>query len=292
MFGKYNYENIGCFDAQMLKISLSQVNLVDFGCNELVKFVNLSTRNVFHGVPIQVRKCRLFNIAINSEEQITEAVKFGNESILGEICSFYIHDHLDPLHLDAIICNLRSSNAELDLATLLISNELAQYGNLLNKPIKFEQCNEEKRRRKQLDEPIFKPSSELHSYEDFQQFYENNKVTVPVLCAQDELDEQMDRTFEIFERPSKRSPLDELTSISDDLVVCNRPHPLIDRITQHFNLLQLDEPTFYCRVLNIIDPITIAIAPNDTNPPPQIDVFDSQYKYFPMEGIHICHSKK
>lgn len=280
------FENV----AIVIKYHSLQVNLVDFGCDELVTFDFLSTHKIFYDVPIQVRKFRLFNTVTNSEEQMTAAVKFVYETIVGENCSFYIHDHFDPLHLDVITCNVRPLNEKLDLSTRLISNGLAQYGHILNKPIKYER-DEEKRRRKQSEEPILKSSSELHSSNDFQTFYENNKVIVPVLSAQYQMDDaRLDRTFEIFERPSRRCPLNEVTSTVEDLVVCDHPYPLIERITQHFTLLQLDEPIFYCRVLKVIDPITIAIVPNDTNPPPKIDVFDSQNKYFPMQGIHFLLS--
>lgn len=237
---------------------------------------------MFVDVPIQVRKCRLFNVTFASDEQRMEAVKFAKDLILGESCSFYIHDNFDPVDFESIPCNLCPRNAQIDLTTQLMSRKLAQYAQFLNHSNKTGQVDMERRKRR--DKRLLKDSSELKTFDDFKLFYENNKTDVPDYkqIADDK------RTYEGFERPSKRCPLDENTSSNQSLLDDTgneEPHPMVDRITNHFTMLRLNEPTFYCRVLYIIDPVTVLIVPLNTQLP-TIDVANTHQKYFPLQGLN------
>lgn len=227
---------------------------------------------------MQVRKCRLFNVTFSSTNQTEEAVNYAKKMILHQNCSFYILDNFDPLHFDSIPCNLYSFNAQIDLATQLFSCGLAQYGSSFNDNTESNRCDMEKRTRRDIV-PLM-DSLQLKTFDDFKLYYETYKLIVPI----NRIHEDDDRIVDKFERLSKRSPLKEKASVkqSDDLVKCE-PNPMVDRIIEHFTMYRLNECSFACRVLFVVDPITVLIVPANTHPP-TIHVDKTPHKYCPLNG--------
>lgn len=250
-----------------------------FGC--------LSAHTKFTDVPIQVRKCHLWDVILISDEQTVKAVELCNRMMYNQISTFFIQDNIDSLHFESTACSVKSLDMELDLSSLLISLGLVRFKTHLNSKLSGTndfQEEREKRIRKKSDESIQKSSSELLTIEDFKKFYEANKIEFAVNNDENNTNNVDDghRIFEIFESPSRRNPLGEtvLPEIQIDA------HPIVDRITEHFGLLNVTELAFYCRPVLIMNPVTVLINVDDTDPP-IINPIQERTKYFPMEGLYL-----
>lgn len=270
----------------MTIICIRQVQFVDFGCTESVAFEHLSTHTKFIDVPIQVRKCHLSDVLLISEEQTTKAIDLCNQLIFNQPSKFYIHDNIDSTPIESVPCSVQSLNMQLDLSSLLISLGLVQYKTHLYGPNNVSVADTfqlEKRIRKKSDDPVLKESCKLLTIEDFEDFYEDQKVETPVevmVNTARDIDDG-NKIFEIFKSPSRRNPLGKAASPA----IQNDAHPLIDHITKHFSLLNITESSFYCRPIFIMDPLTILIEVDDANPPPTINRVEEQTKYFPLKGL-------
>lgn len=250
----------------------------------MVAYEHLSTHTKFVDVPIQARKFYLPDVILISEGQTVKAVDLCNELIGNQTSTFYIHDNIDSVHIESIACSVQSLKMQLDLSSLLISHGLVQYKphlSIKNESSTVDTFQAEKRIRKKSDEPMRMESSKLLTIEDFEEFYEDYWAETPVeievntaVCDDD------NRIFEIFKSPSRRNPLGK-TAIVD---VPNDAHPFVDRITEHFSLLNVTEPTFYCRPVYIMDPITILVEVDDAHPLPIISPVETEARYFPLKG--------
>lgn len=257
--------------------------MVDFGYNELVTINRLSAHIEFMDVPIQVIKCHLFNTKILPHCHM-KVKNLCEKMIIGENCSFFIHDHLAS-NINAIFCDIRPLNASFDIVTRLISHNFVKRDPNYKKLYEMNQEAMEKRYRKQSDVAVLIDSSELQTIDDFQQFYETKKAIIPPINTDDSIDDHIDHELDIFERPSKRCALDKSNPIEHNFII-NQSHHLLDQITRYFTLLPLTESNFHCRVLYIIDPVTILITPIDVNP--QIIEPKQPYeKSISFEGKHF-----
>lgn len=263
-----------------------QIRWVDFGYMEKVPFAHLSAHIGFTEIPVQVRKCHLSNVRLISDQLTEQARELCNRLFCHQLCCIYIHDNCDAQHHASIACSVQSLNVPLDLASLLISKGLVQLKTNLNRDFQ----DDPKRIRKVSEEPITKSSSELHSFEDFREFYRTHKAKIPQfnatgsIHANDDEDDNDYRSFEVFDVPSKRSPLDEKqTEIRTEVAVVAVKHPIVDRITTHFKLMTVKRASFYCRCVLIIDPVTILIESLDAKPPKICPVIESP-GHFPSEG--------
>lgn len=254
-----------------------QVNFVDFGWNELVMVEDLFLHTKFTEVPIQVRKCRVLNFVPYSGDNIdlsTQALKRDISLIIGHSCTFYIHDHLNQLDLDSILCTVCPLNGQLDLASSLITQGLAENEVFFGKQVKF---NTEKRHRREC----VGVARELLTLDDFKSYYDSNKVNIPRSEVQSNVEDEY--KYEIFDFPCRRSVLDGDSMKSTTNYIKNEHH-IIDRITEYFDLLQLNYPTIFCWPFYVVDPITVLIKPVDTQPP-TIRVTEKQEKYVPLQGL-------
>lgn len=257
----------------------------------MLAFEHLSTHTKFIEVPIQTRKCHLWNVNLIADEQTVKAIELANRMICNQTSTFHIHDNIDPLHFDSAACSVRPLKSQLDLSSRLILCGLVQYRAHSTDSGKSssvaDEIHMEKRVRKKSDDAILKNSSELLTIEDFEQFYEVNNIDIPVKVIENITTDTVidNRAFEIFDSPSKRCPFSE--TVAPDLEVFFDAHPFVDRITDHFTLLNVTELAFYCRPVYIMDPVTILIEPLDSQPPP-IEQIEKQSKYFPMQGLKSC----
>lgn len=199
------------------------------------------------------------------------------KSILNQTCKFYIHENLDVLHRNSVICTIQPWYVKFDVASALISYGAAMkmtssQREIINESKKAEiRFHLDKRIRRISDEPILKASSDLKSLEDFVEFYETNKTVIPPIKEIDDTAEDQ-RKFELFDLPRKRNPWNDKRA--PDLMIADRiscePHPILKHIGQHFRPLQINEPVFYCQTLYVIDPITILVRPEINASPPEI----------------------
>lgn len=272
-----------------------QIQWVDFGYTEKVRFNHLSTHIDFADIPIQVRKCHLSNIIHISDEHTQEARKLCTQLICNQLCGIYIRDNVDVEHNDSIACSIQSLNIPLDLSSLLISRGLVQHRAHSDREFGIIALGSE-RTRKGSDEPIMKNSAELHSYEDFREFYRTHKAKNPICESNDSCDANDDikgvdddngsRIFEIFAAPTKRTTLDENIHGERTTVVASGSHPIVECITAHFKLSTIRKPVFDCRCVLIVDPVTILIETPDVKPL-LIDHVEKQTKYFPLQGEEL-----
>lgn len=278
-----------------------QIQWVDFGFIEIVKFEYLSTHIECADIPIQVKKCHLSNVILISERQTREARELCNQLICNELCGIYIHDNDDVQHYDSIACSVQSLNVPLDLSSLLISRGLVQHKSHSNR--KFNEIGQvqvdSKRIRNQSDEPITKNSSELRNYEDFQEFYRAHKAknsmdkTSESSFTNDNIsdieNDEDGRIFEIFEPLPSRIPSCEnlQENRTNAIATAAALHPIVDRISEHFKLMTMKRSVFHCRCACIIDPVTILIEPPDVKRPPIITDVEEQPKYFPLKGTKM-----
>lgn len=213
-----------------------------------------------------------------------EAVGICNQLIGNQTCTFYVHDNIDCMHFESIACSVQSPTMQLDLSSLLISLGLAQYKPHFSGKNEFSTTDKfqmEKRIRKKSDEAIRKESSELLTIEDFEEFYDDHKVEIPIAIEVDTADcNDGSQTFEIFKQLSRRNPLGKTVSIE----LPNDTHPFVDRILEHFSLLSVTESTFYCRPVYIMDPYTVLVEVDDAHSPPAIGPVQADAKYFPLKG--------
>lgn len=238
-----------------------QVLLVDFGRVMKVRLENISKDMSFANVPIQVRKLHLLNVTLVPNERIIQRAKnFANDTILNHNCSIYIHENVTLPNSESIPCTIYPSNAQLDLASLLVSQGLAKIASYFNRKDEFD---EDKRIRKDWEEVVLKDSTELTTVEQFQLFYKTNKVVLPVDPHESHADE---RKYDGFALPSKQSPpIDNVSSIRHKWHETS--DPMIERITKHFTLLQWHEREFYCQPFYVIDPVTILVVVEHTKIP-------------------------
>lgn len=246
-------------------------------------YINLSKQIVFKNIPIQVRKCCLLNVACLTPEKMPIIMQIYQKSILNQTCKFYIHENLDVLHRNSVICTIQSWYVKFDVASALISYGAAtrmkssqqEIINVSNKAeIKF---HLDKRIRRISDEPFLKASSDLKSLEDFVEFYGTHKTVIPPIKEIDDTAEDQ-RKFELFDLPRKRNPWNDKRA--PDLMIADRisrePHPILKHIGQYFRPLQINEindcKSFYCQTLYVIDPITILVRPEINTSPPEIMV--------------------
>lgn len=253
----------------------------------MVAYEHLSTHTVFVDIPIQARKFHLPDVTLISEGQTAKAVDLCSQLIGNQSSTFYIHDNIDSMHVESMACSVQSLKMQLDLSSLLISLGFVQYKPHFSGKNEYSAADKfqmEKRIRKKSDEPMRMDSSELLTIEDFEDFYEDHKAEIPVeievdtaVCGDD------NQTFEIFSSPSRRNPLGKTVPVE----VPNDPHPMVDRITEHFSLLEVKEKTFHCRPVYIMDPITILVEVDDGYGPPNITPAAAEAKYFPLNGKSI-----
>lgn len=265
----------------------------------MVHFERLSTHIEFTDVPIQMRKYHLSNVMLISNDQTDKARQLCNQLICNQPCVIHIHDNADMEHHESIACSVQSLNVPLDLSSLLISNGLVQYkpqSNRQFKEVTGSQVDSE-RLRKESDEPIIENSSELHDYDDFKEFYNTHKAINPkdeanaVRHAIDSIDDDDDddddsRIFELFEMPTKRSLLGENEHDKRINCVVSTPHPMVDRITEHFKLMNIQKSVFYCCCVCVMDPVTLLVQLHDMKPLTICHVEEKQ-KYFPLQGTEF-----
>lgn len=191
-----------------------------------------------------------------SDRKTAEARELCNQLIYNQMCGIYIHDNDDKQQNDSIACSVQSLNVPLDLASLLISRGLVQHKSHSNR--KFDEAVDSKRIRKQSDEPITKSSLELQSFENFQEFYRAHKAKHSLKKASDsrntsDIDDD-NRIFDIFKPLSGRVPPCENAHVmrTNAVVGAAAPHPIVDRITEHFKLMTMKRSVFQCRCACII----------------------------------------
>lgn len=259
----------------------------------MLHFEKLSAHIGFVEVPIQVLECHLSNVILISDDQTKKAKELCNRLICNRLCVIYIHDNAKIEQSESIACNIQSSNASLDLSSLLISHGLVEHN--AHSYHKVDQVTgmqtDFKRIRNKSDAPIIKNSSDLDTYEDFKKFFRSHKAINPMDKASnshvndDDDDDDECRIFEIFEPPSKSCNLDEkLYKRRTIHSVVTATHSILDRISEHFKLMTINEPIFKCRCVCIMDPVTLLIQLPDMKPL-NIDGIDKQPGYFPLEGI-------
>lgn len=198
------------------------------------------------------------------------------------------------MRFDSVTCSVQTSTSPLNLSSLLISHGLVQYRAQPNDKTELsavaDKIHMEKRVRKKSDEAMLKNSSELLTIEDFQQFFDANRIDILVKTddnIENETDPDVDnRTFEVFDSPSKHCPLTE-NGIAK-MPIYFDAHPLVDRITEHFKLLNVTELVFHCRAVHIMDPVTVLIDLLNTRPP-SIGRAAVKSKYFPLQGLKTMH---
>lgn len=230
---------------------------------------------MFKNVPIQVRKCRLLNTICLTQAHISKATQFGINWILNRNCQFYIHENLDPLHFDSLICTVRPCETQIDMASALISHGAAiRTSSCYLENIKKANESAEvarhliKRIRKDCDEHVIKSSSELRTFDDFVLFFNMNQTIIPPIERKDSPED--DRPFEVFDPPCNKSPSHEKrapASVSSVNPIVYEPHPILAHIEKHFSPRQLKESIFHCQTLFVIDPVTILVKPVDVKPP-------------------------
>lgn len=190
-------------------------------------------------------------------------LKFTIDMIRGKNCLFYIHDNLDPIRFDSIPCTVRPLNESIDVASQLISYRMVEIASNFKR---IDKIDVEKRIRRQCDEPLLIPSTDITSYDDFKMLYQNKKAVIPPLRSTDFVED--DRKFQVFDHPSNvKAPREnKKENITLKAPIECKPHPIVDQIIKHFHLLKPNEPVFYCEPLYIIDPITILVVPTSTTP--------------------------
>lgn len=224
-----------------------------------------------------------------SDKQTAKAVDLCKQLICNQTSTIYIHDSLDSSQSKSVACSVQSPKMQIDISSLLISLGLVQYNahmNIENGESVTDRFHLEKRIRKKSDESIRMDSCELLAIEDFKEFYEANKVETPVKPKANRANDIDDahQVFEIFKSPSKRNPLGE--TVSPEIQIA--ANPLVDRITDHFSLLNVTESSFYCRPVYIIDPITILVEVDDAEPPTIDFRAEQKTKYFSLNGLKFC----
>lgn len=249
------------------------MNWVDFGCTDLLQFEKLSTLIDFGDVPIQVMQCHLSNVIPISDDHTKKAKKLCRRLICNQLCVIYVHDNPNVGQSESIACNIQSSNVSLDLSSLLISRGLVQHKT--HSYHKFDQVTESqvdfKRIRTESDAPIIKNSSDLHTYKDFKEFFRSHRAINPMDEANkshaNDDDDDESRIFEIFEPPSKSCRWDEIRYKRRTIHSEIAPHLAVDRISEHFELMTINQPTFKCRCMYIMDPVTLLIQLPDVKSP-------------------------
>lgn len=276
------------------KLISIQVKWVDFGYTEMVQFKKLSTHIDFVDIPIQVIKCHLSNVNLISDDKTENAKELCNRFIYNQLCIICIHDKVDMEQSESLACNIQSLNIPLDLSSVLISQELVQYKahsyRKFDKVIEYKKVDF-KRTRSESDVSVIKDSSELHTYQDFKDFFRSHMAINPMYDENnshendndDDGDDDESRIFEIFEPQSKRWGEKVHKRPTNNFSVA-ATHPTVDRITEHFKLMNINKSAFMCRCVYIMDPVTLLIKLPDMKPL-KIDRFDEQLKYFPLEGM-------
>lgn len=240
--------------------------MIDFGSHSNVNWTHLTSTSLFHNVPSQFRKCQLLNVKFTAENdaQRQKVRKSIGDLILNEKCRIYIHENLDPLLPDTIFCTIQQFNKQLDLTSILIKQGHVKCTSASY--IKREEAFDwEKRTRKESDTVILKPSCEFNTRDDLEQFYEAKK-TVVVRSNPVDLN---DRKYEVFDLQKKRVSFDNNgVNVIIPLIHAEEiSHLIIDRITKHYSLLQLDEPEFLCKPIYVIDPNTVLVVPENAITP-------------------------
>lgn len=268
-----------------------QIQWIDFGCTETVPFAHLSKRIGFAEIPIQVKKFHLSGITLISDQKTAEARAFCSKLLCNQFCVVYVHDNDDVEHHDSIACAIQLLNLPLDLASLLISRGFVQY-KLHSDEARKSQIDS-KRIRQPSEEPIIKNRSELKSFEDFEEFYRTHKAKNPLDKSMDtsyttdnnKENDSDNRVFEIFEPVAIWSPVAVWENAQEKPPTAT-PHPILDRITQHFTLMTVKRSAFECRCACIIDPVTLLIKLLNVKPT-IIHNVDEQSTYFPLQGTTL-----
>lgn len=246
------------FEIQWDLISF-QIEWVDFGYTETVHFEYLSSHIEFAATPIQVKKFHLSNVVFISDQKTAEARVICTQLVCNQLSDIFVNDNIDAQYHDSIACNIRLLNEQLDLSTVLISRGFVHHDahsdRRLDEVKQFQV--DSKRMRKQTYGPIIKDTSELRSFEDFEEFYRAHKAKNSINKTIDHIayDEES-RMFEIFEPLSLWKPLSESLQ---NIQRIPTPNPMVDQITKHFKLMTIKKSVFDCRCAYIIDPVTLLV---------------------------------
>lgn len=260
---------------------------MDFGQVVKLRLENIFRSKCFENVPIQVHKYHLLNVILPSDERsIQRAKQFAIDTILHQNCSIYINS-MDFLRPNSISCTIRSLNKQLDVASLLISHGLVE---ILSNFKREDKLCDVKRIRNDSDEAVLKGSNELENIDDFRLFYESKKFVLPLKLNTTKVHPDDERKFEVFDLPLTRcSSNDNDSNILRNFNDTFESNPLIDRITEHFKLLELTEQVFRCQPVYIINPVTILVVPDHTKTP---NIEAREEKYNPLlPGIDFDMSK-
>lgn len=253
-------------------VSIFQVYFVDYGNICVLENSDLSRYILYDEVPIMLYKLRLNGIKPNSKsgKWSKDFIETLSQYICHKECYIFVHDS-DDLPESPLLCRIQPTQYSLDAATFLIQH---------HKALRIDRSNGEndnnstehlsKRSNNNKSPPLKIDHSKIQNVDDLRSGFQFNKILLPVQCEKDNGEDddlfQLDHSLVNLHQYRKEGAaiLNESTF---------SPDPTIVTITSHFKLMQLDanQSVFKCRIVYVIDPITVLIKPKYADEEGEID---------------------
>lgn len=242
-----------------------QIRYSDFGNDDNVTFDDLTRCILFADTPTQMIVVSLDNIRpVNGKRWELAAIEFVTQLIRQKKCVLMVHDHNDSDMSAPIPATIRLDSEELDLATLLVNYKYAEKVPSYSKRERERSHLEEEKKRHQqpASPPRMIDSSNLFSNEHFKAYCaENLPKPVPLVARHSMVDDSVS-VLNSFARPLAATERSSLVYKKTDNVT-NRQ---LDTITAYFKYQPLNTKRFKCRVVRIVDPVTVLIVPEQVKP--------------------------